>query len=69
MSGPLDNLLMTAMELGASDLHLAVPNPPVVRLNGSLQAFDNYPPLTPELTAEILVSVTSDTQREAKYHS
>jgi Tfp pilus assembly pilus retraction ATPase PilT len=25
------------VELGASDLHLAVPNPPVIRLNGGLQ--------------------------------
>ena len=67
MSGALDNLLMTAVELGASDLHLAVPNPPVVRLDGKLQALDNYPPLTPELTTEILGSVTNDTERETFY--
>ena len=63
----VDELLKTSVEFGASDLHLAVPNPPVARINGELQGLANFPPLTPELMSEILRFVTSDSQRETFY--
>ena len=67
MAEDIDKLLKTAVELGASDLHLAVGNPPAVRTNGRLQVLPNYPALTPELMSEYLRSVTSDADRETFY--
>ena len=69
MSGAINDLLNTAVELGASDLHLAVLNPPVIRLNGGLQRLVDSPPLTAEMTAEILRSITSDVERESFYRN
>ena len=63
----IDDLLKTVVELGASDLHLAVPNPPVIRLNGGLQRLVDSPPLTAEMADDILRSVTSDAERETFY--
>ena len=67
MSEAIDDLLKTVVELGASDLHLAVPNPPVIRLNGGLQRLVDSPPLTAEMADDILRSVTSDAERETFY--
>ena len=57
MSEAIDDLLKTVVELGASDLHLAVPNPPVIRLNGGLQRLVDSPPLTAEMADDILRSI------------
>ncbi len=38
--------LEAAIELGASDLHLGVGIPPIVRVNGALRALANWPPLS-----------------------
>ena len=67
MSEAIDDLLRTVVELGASDLHLAVSNPPVVRLDGALQRLADSPPLTAEMTDDILRSVTSVAERESFY--
>ena len=67
MPQAIDDLLRTAVELGASDLHLAAPNPPVVRLDGSLQRLVDSPPLTAEMTDQILRSVASDAEMESFY--
>ena len=57
MSQAIDDLLKTVVEMGASDLHLAVPNPPAIRLNGGLQRLVHSPPLTAEMADDILRSV------------
>ena len=67
MSQAIDDLLKTVVELGASDLHLAVPNHPVMRLNGGLQRLVDSPPLTSEMADDILRSVTNDAERETLY--
>ena len=46
----MDDLLESAVRKGASDLHLAVGLPPVMRINGSLVPLDAEP-LTPVDTA------------------
>ena len=43
----LNSLLRTAVERGASDVHLKAGRPPVVRLDGALQALDGWEPLGP----------------------
>jgi len=55
----IDKLLDLVVAKGASDLHLAVGSPPVVRLNGKLRAL-NTPPLSPEDTLSLMKSITSE---------
>lgn len=54
----MDQLLQLAVDEHASDLHIAVGVPPVLRLHGELQQLD-IPPLTPEETERLVKSVTS----------
>lgn len=42
----VDELLKLMVDKGASDLHLTVPSPPVVRIEGVLIPQDDMPPLT-----------------------
>ena len=39
-----------AMEKGASDVHLTVSRPPMLRIYGKLHSLEEYPPLTPDDT-------------------
>jgi twitching motility protein PilT len=55
----IDKLLELVVDKGASDLHLAVGTPPVVRLHGKLRAL-NTPPLTPEDTLALMKSIASE---------
>jgi twitching motility protein PilT len=46
----LNSLLRTAVERGASDVHLKMGQPPIVRHDGALRPLENWPPLgAPEL--------------------
>ncbi|MDR0993732.1 MAG: type IV pilus twitching motility protein PilT [Verrucomicrobiota bacterium] len=55
----LDDLLELAVQENASDLHLAVGLPPIMRLNGSLAPLDAEP-LTPEDTDRLMRSFTPE---------
>src|SRR5207248_2871618 len=60
-SGPamdLNSLLLRALDLGASDVHLKIGEPPVVRRDGSLERMD-ADALTPEDLETVLHTVTS----------
>ncbi|MBI4296963.1 MAG: type IV pilus twitching motility protein PilT [Chloroflexi bacterium] len=65
----LSTLLRIALERGASDLHLAVPNPPVLRIKGGLHPLQEFPRLTPESTATLFNAIASDANREVFYGS
>ena len=60
----LDEILKTALERGASDVHLKVGVPPIFRIDGSLRALKDAPRLSPEITQEMADSVMSEGQRE-----
>jgi twitching motility protein PilT len=62
--GSLDDLLRTAVALGASDLHLAVGRPPMVRLLGELVPLDGMTPLLPDVTEALVASVCDDVEQE-----
>lgn len=47
MPALIDELLRSVVETGASDLHLKVGSPPVVRIDGELRRLDGYDPLKP----------------------
>jgi len=53
-------LLTKMIKMGASDMHIAVGAPPMVRVDGGLEAMPGYPRLTPEDTQEIVYSVMSE---------
>ncbi len=55
-------LLQKMTEQGASDLHIAVGTPPVLRIHGLLEPMNEYPKLTPEDSQEIIYSVMNEEQ-------
>jgi twitching motility protein PilT len=59
----IDELLITTLELGASDLHITTGLPPVVRLHGELRTLD-YPKLLPKDTQELIYSIMTQEQRD-----
>ena len=59
----IDELLMTAKEHEASDVHISVGVPPKMRVNGVLLDM-NYPKLFPEDTSAIIMPVLSEVQAE-----
>ena len=54
----MSDLLQLAVDEGASDLHISVGIPPVLRIHGSLHPLD-IDPLTPEDTESLMKSITS----------
>ncbi len=60
----LDAVLTRAIELGASDIHLKVPLPPVTRLNGQLVPMKGEDRLTPDEIRRTALSVMNERQRE-----
>jgi len=55
----IDELLGKTKEIGASDLILKVPAPPLFRLHGKLKKLD-YPEITPEIIAELVRKVVGE---------
>ena len=61
----LDQVLQTARQLGASDVHLKVGLPPVFRVKGDLRTVRDMPPLNNEVIATFAINIMSDDQRKA----
>lgn len=61
----IKELLRTAAESKASDLHIKVGSPPIMRLHGQLVPFQNEDRLTYEDTLKMSLEVMSPGQREA----
>ena len=55
----IDRLLETVIKKGASDLHLSVGIPPVIRLHGRMRQLETKT-LTPEDTTALMKSITPD---------
>ncbi len=60
----MSDLLQLSVSEGASDLHLRVGIPPVIRVHGRLNRVDG-PPLSPEDTEELSRSITSEDHIQA----
>ncbi len=60
----IEEILRTASEAGASDVHITVGIPPKMRVNGKLVTMDAYPVLEQRDTHEIATAVMNDSQRE-----
>lgn len=58
----LNDYLMDAVDAGASDLHVTVGLPPMIRVRGQVQALD-YPVMTSNLVRDQIYEVLSNEQR------
>ena len=59
----LDELLKLMVDKGASDLHLRVPSPPVLRINGELIPQQDLAPVTPKDLENAFEHITTPEQR------
>jgi twitching motility protein PilT len=57
-------VLNRMVEIRASDVHLSPGFAPAVRTRGKITPLDDYPPLTPQDTREIVYSILNDSQRK-----
>jgi twitching motility protein PilT len=60
----IDELLEQCVALGASDLHITVGSPPVVRVRGKLEAIDGTEPLDAETTQALLYRILNTEQQK-----
>ena len=60
----IDQLLTQMVQLDASDLHITVGAPPVVRLRGHLQRFEGVAPMSADDTRDLLYRVLSSDQQK-----
>ena len=59
------SLLQEAKLKKASDLHLVVSSPPLLRVNGSLESVNGTTPLTPTEISQAFLQITSPEERES----
>ena len=59
----IDRLLETVVRQGASDLHLTVGRPPVIRLDGRLRSLETKV-LTPDDTRALMKAITPDRNQQ-----
>jgi twitching motility protein PilT len=65
----LQEVLAQAVDRGASDVHLKVGQPPVLRVDGDLEPFPSQEPLTTEMLEEVLDIVGANSPRRiAAFH-
>ena len=58
----IKEMLTRMIQDGASDLHIVVGAPPMLRIHGSLEPIENYPPLTSDQTCDLIYSVMNEDQ-------
>ena len=60
----IDDLLEQMVARNASDLHVTVGAHPVVRVRGKLEPLQEIPPLTPDVTQQLLYRILSTEQQK-----
>src|SRR6266550_3163284 len=60
----IDELLEHMVARDASDLHVTVGTPPVIRVRGEIERVADYSPLTPDETQELLYRILSSEQQK-----
>jgi twitching motility protein PilT len=61
----IEELLRLMVEKGASDLHLRVMRPPILRIDGVLKVMEGLPHVTPSDLKEAFEHVTNESQRQS----
>ena len=64
MSLDFASVLTKMVETRSSDVHLTPGFPPAVRVRGRIVPMDDYPPLNPQDTRDIVYSILNDSQRK-----
>ena len=59
----LVEVLKTAVQAGASDIHLAVGKPPLMRLNGEMSEIPGFPKINAEEAKRLIYSILYEEQR------
>ncbi len=59
----IDDMLRKMVEINASDLHLKVGEPPVMRIHGKMKRMTQWPVLTPESNKELIYAILNDERR------
>ncbi len=59
----IDKFLKMGRQIGASDVHIAVESPPLLRLHGTLRKI-KYPPFTADDTRRMLYEIMNDSLRQ-----
>jgi twitching motility protein PilT len=66
----LNDLLLRAVAYGATDVHLKLGRPPILRREGKLAALEGWNPLTPTDLESVLAAVTAvNRQKEADFRT
>jgi twitching motility protein PilT len=66
----LNDLLLGAVNAGATDVHLKLGRPPILRRDGALLALENWNALTPADLESVLTTVTAvNRQKETEFRS
>ena len=63
----IEELLGFMKTEGASDLHLRVPSPPVLRIDGVLKPQVDLPEMTPDIVRQVFNHITTEEQQEMFY--
>jgi len=61
----IDRLLSLVASSGASDLHITIPSPPILRIEGKLVVQKDLPPVAPRDIEDIFRKITTEEQRAA----
>src|SRR5262245_34518318 len=59
----LVDILKTAVQSGASDIHLVIGKPPMMRLNGEMVEVPGFPKLVPDESKRLVYSILYEEQR------
>ncbi|HNM47897.1 MAG TPA: type IV pili twitching motility protein PilT, partial [Candidatus Sumerlaeota bacterium] len=59
----ITEMLRLTVEYNASDLHVVVGRPPVIRVDGNIVNLD-HPPLTPADTRRLIYGILTDIQKQ-----
>src|SRR5688572_10309930 len=59
----LVEVLKQAVGAGASDIHLVIGKPPMMRLDGDMQEIPGFPALTPDESKRLVYSILYEEQR------
>src|SRR5258708_27188067 len=57
------DILKAAAQKGASDIHLVIVQPPMIRVDGGLQSLPSFHQLTADESRRIIYTLLSDPQR------
>ncbi len=60
----ITGLLGSALQKNASDVHLIVPYPPILRVDGRLTVLGEWPSVSPEMSASIFRAISSEKQQQ-----